>query len=63
MVVEGDFAKEKPTGRHVSALRSLTRRLAKRYVIPGSRITAHNDHASTNCPGPALKRLNPSLRR
>jgi len=36
--------------------------LKARYRITGNRISGHNDHASTNCPGPNLKRHIPSLR-
>ncbi|GAG54010.1 unnamed protein product, partial [marine sediment metagenome] len=62
IVLEGDFTKEKPTGGQLTSLRDLTKRLTRRYGISGERITAHNDHASTNCPGSNLKKHIPSLR-
>lgn len=62
VVLEGDFTKEQPTAGQLASLHGLTRRLAARYRIPPNRITAHDDHASTNCPGPNLKKHIPSLR-
>lgn len=62
VVLEGDFTKEQPTAGQLAALHDLTRRLVARYRIPPNRITAHDDHASTNCPGPNLKKHIPALR-
>ncbi len=62
IVVEGDFTKEEPSAGQVDALRRLVADLKSRFGIPGARISGHNDHADTNCPGPSLKKLIPSLR-
>ncbi len=62
VVVEGDFTKEKPAQAQLAALRALTTHLKTTFGITGARITAHDDHASTNCPGSALKRYLPTLR-
>lgn len=62
VVLEGDFTKEQPTAGQLASLHDLTRRLVARYAIAPSRITAHDDHASTNCPGPNLKKHIPALR-
>jgi len=62
IVLEGDFTKEQPAPAQLAALRRLTSELKARYRITGNRISGHNDHASTNCPGPNLKRHIPSLR-
>lgn len=62
VVVEGDFTKEKPSDGQVLALRALVAELKSRFNIPGARISGHNDHASTDCPGPHLKKHIPSLR-
>lgn len=62
IVVEGDFKTDKPTEPQLAALRRLTGEFKRRYGISGKRIAGHNDMASTDCPGPNLKRYLPSLR-
>ncbi len=62
IVVEGDFTHEQPNPRQLATLDRLTRHLKQHYAISGKRISGHNDHATTNCPGPNLKRYLPSLR-
>lgn len=62
VVLEGDFKTDHPKPRQLAALRSLIATLKKTYGIPGSKISGHNDHASTDCPGPNLKKYLPSLR-
>jgi len=63
VVVEGDFKKNVPTSAQLASLFRLTRQLRSRYGIPASRISGHNDLASTDCPGPNLKKHLPALRR
>jgi hypothetical protein len=63
IVVEGDFKTDQPRPAQLTNLPRLTSRLIRRYKIPGSRISGHNDHASTDCPGPNLKRYLPILRQ
>lgn len=63
VVLEGHFDREKPNSRQIAALRRLIGWLSKKYAIPGSRISGHNDHAATDCPGRNLKRLLPLIRR
>jgi hypothetical protein len=62
VVLEGDFKSDIPNPAQLSALRNLTAYLKKRHAISGARIAGHNDHASTDCPGPNLKKHLPSLR-
>jgi hypothetical protein len=62
IVVEGEFDSEKPTSAQVVTLKKLTGWLARRYNVPASKVTAHNDHASTTCPGKNLKRILPELK-
>ncbi|MCB1511757.1 MAG: N-acetylmuramoyl-L-alanine amidase [Hyphomicrobiaceae bacterium] len=59
IVVEGNFERERPSEAQVRALRSLVCWLRAKYR--GARVTAHNDFASTDCPGRHLKVLLPSL--
>lgn len=63
VVVEGEFNREKPNARQVASLRKLVVSLARRYGVPASRITGHNDHAATSCPGRHLKVYLPMLRK
>lgn len=58
VVVEGHFDRNQPTKSQLAALDALVVWLAGQYSIPGSAISAHNDHAQTDCPG---KRLKPHL--
>jgi len=62
IVLEGNFEHEKPNDRQLTMLYQLTVWLTKKYVIPPHRITAHDEHASTNCPGKYLKAHLNSLR-
>jgi N-acetyl-anhydromuramyl-L-alanine amidase AmpD len=63
IVVEGDFKSDRVRPAQLNSLRRLTARLRQRHNIPGSRISGHNDHASTDCPGPNLKKYLPMLRK
>lgn len=62
VVLEGYFDKEKPNPAQLGSLKSLTLWLAKKYNVPSDKITGHNDHASTDCPGKHLKVHLPALR-
>ncbi len=55
VVVEGEFEKEKPVPAQLAALDKLTTWLAAAYRIPPDRITGHDDHAPSDCPGRNLK--------
>ncbi|MEL6421593.1 MAG: peptidoglycan recognition family protein [Pseudomonadota bacterium] len=62
VVLEGQFDRERPNRRQLTALRQLTRWLAVTYDISADALSSHNDHASTNCPGKHLKAYLPTLR-
>jgi N-acetylmuramoyl-L-alanine amidase-like protein len=62
IVVEGHFDKEEPSPAQLQALDQLVVWLAKKYRVPPDKITGHNDHASTDCPGKHLKSYLPTLR-
>ena len=62
VVLEGYFDKEQPNAKQLASLNALTLALARKYKIPASKITGHNDHASTDCPGKHLKIHLPALR-
>jgi hypothetical protein len=55
IVVEGNFEVDHPSSEQLSALRQLVLWLAAKYKIDPKLITAHNDHAETDCPGKFLK--------
>lgn len=63
VVLQGDFTKDRPTKAQLKSLDQLTAWLAKTHKIKGDRITAHNDHTDTKCPGPYLKAYVPELKR
>lgn len=63
IVVEGDFEREIPSDEQKSALKTLVVWLARSYKIPALRITGHNDHAQTDCPGRNLKPFLEDLRK
>jgi len=62
VVLEGSFDKEKPNTKQLQALKRLTLWLAAEHKIGADKISGHNDHASTNCPGKHLKAHLPALR-
>lgn len=55
IVVDGNFDKEYPNSKQLRALDDLVMWLALAYHIDPDRITGHNDHADTDCPGQNLK--------
>jgi len=63
VVLEGHFDKERPSSRQIASLRKLITWLTEKYRISGAKITGHNDHAATDCPGRHLKKLLPELRK
>jgi hypothetical protein len=62
IVVEGHFDTEEPSSRQLEALGRLVVWLAGKYRVPAAKISGHNDHVSTDCPGKHLKRYLPGLR-
>lgn len=63
IAVEGRFEKEKPTAEQLSALQNLVAWLVWSHGISPEKISSHNDHASTDCPGKNLKPFVEDLRR
>jgi hypothetical protein len=61
IVLEGSFDTEEPTAAQQNALPALAAWLASQYNVPTADIKAHNDYASTACPGKNLKKLLPSI--
>jgi hypothetical protein len=63
IVLEGNFENEQPTSRQLESLREFVAWMSAHYAIPVSEIKAHNDYASTACPGVNLKNALPALRQ
>lgn len=62
VVVEGKFETETPDPAQLAALDKLVVWLADTYKIPPEKITGHNDHAPSDCPGKKLKPYLTTLR-
>ena len=62
IVVEGNFEDEQLTEPQMRALESLVTSFARRFRVPGERLGAHKDYASTRCPGKNLYAELPRLR-
>jgi hypothetical protein len=62
IVLEGDFQTEHPSDAQMESLRNLVVWLSHRWNVPSTNIKAHNDYASTICPGENLKALLPKFR-
>jgi hypothetical protein len=62
IVVEGNFEDEELTGGQRRALENLVPAFARRFHVPGDRLGAHKDYASTRCPGRNLYAELPHLR-
>jgi hypothetical protein len=62
IVLEGHFDTEEPAAAQLQSLDRLVVWLAKRYRVPAGKISGHNDHVSTDCPGKHLKSYLPTLR-
>ena len=63
IVVEGNFEQEQLTEPQRRALESLVTTFAHRFNVPGARLGAHKDYASTRCPGANLYAELPRLRQ
>ncbi|MGE3988990.1 peptidoglycan recognition protein family protein [Pseudorhodoplanes sp.] len=61
VVVEGDFEKETPDPAQLAALRELLVWLSLRFDVPPQKITMHQNHAATSCPGRNFKAALPAL--
>jgi hypothetical protein len=62
IVVEGNFEDEQLTDGQRRALETLVPAFARRFRVPGNRLGAHKDYASTRCPGRNLYAELPHLR-
>lgn len=62
IVVEGNFEDEQLTEGQMRALEALVTTFARRFNVPGERLGAHKDYASTRCPGRNLYAELPRLR-
>jgi N-acetylmuramoyl-L-alanine amidase len=63
IVLEGNFEKEQPSPKQLESLSELVAWLSTNFEIPIAEIKAHNDYASTACPGVNLKNALPALRQ
>lgn len=63
IVLEGNFEQEQPSSKQLESLFELVALLSTNFEIPPSEIKAHNDYASTACPGVSLKNALPALRQ
>jgi N-acetylmuramoyl-L-alanine amidase len=63
VVLEGNFDVERPADAQIASLRELVARLQQDWGLPPNAISAHKDHAQTNCPGTNLVPFVQSLRR
>lgn len=63
IVLEGNFENERPSDKQILSLEELTAWLSFKWKIPASEVKAHNDYASTACPGKNLKTLLPEIRK
>jgi hypothetical protein len=61
VVVEGDFESEVPSAEQLSSLTGLLRELSITWKIPVSKISVHQQHASTDCPGRNLMTYLPAI--
>ena len=62
IVLEGNFEIEQPSSEQQKSLQDLMAWLSTEYKVAKTEIKAHNDYASTACPGKNLKVLLPMLR-
>jgi hypothetical protein len=63
IVLEGNFNVEQPSKEQYASLEKLTLALAQQYIILPEQISAHKDHADTECPGTNLYALIPKLKK
>jgi len=62
IVVEGNFEDEQITDAQMRSLEAMVTSFARRFSVPGERLGAHKDYASTRCPGKHLYAELPRLR-
>jgi N-acetyl-anhydromuramyl-L-alanine amidase AmpD len=62
IALEGQFDQERPTRAQLRSLDRLVVWLANTYRIPAGKVSGHNDHAVTACPGQNLTAYVPELR-
>ena len=62
VVLEGNFENEQPTIEQIKSLEEMISWLSAEWKIPVTEVKAHNDYASTACPGKNLKDLLPKIR-
>jgi hypothetical protein len=62
IVLEGHFDKQEPSPAQLQSLDRLVVWLVRKYRVPAGKISGHNDHVSTDCPGKHLKSYLPTLR-
>lgn len=63
IVLEGNFEIEQPSAAQYTSLWQLTYSLARRWQVRPEEVFGHRDHVQTACPGEALYRWLPELRR
>ena len=63
VLCEGHFGEQEPSEAQVGALVTLLAWAVRRYGVPASAIRGHGDYARTECPGVALERRLPGVRR
>lgn len=61
IVLEGHFDREEPSPAQLQSLDKLVLWLAAQYRVPPTKISGHNDHVPTDCPGRNLKSYLPQL--
>ena len=61
VVVEGNFDIEQPGQAQLAALKKLLLWLSLTQNVTADKISLHNDHAATSCPGKNLKALVPAM--
>jgi hypothetical protein len=63
VVLEGHFDTEEPTPAQLQSLDKLVLWLAAKYQVPAAKVSGHNDHVATDCPGRNLKSYLPQLQK
>lgn len=62
IVLEGNFENEEPSAEQIRSLEEMIGWLSAEWKIPVSEVKAHNDFASTACPGKNLKDKLPAIK-
>jgi hypothetical protein len=63
IVVLGNFDKQQPSQAQLASVRQLVGLLMDRYHVPASRVSTHQEWASTRCPGRNLQKFMNSTRQ